>query len=277
MWKNIYTETHAIERNWKKGSFTTREFKGYTSSIWSLQMNEKLKRLVTGSHDKTIRVWDIDSRECIKVLEGHTNSVRCLQFDDSKIISGSWDRTVKIWDFKTFECIKTLQSDMGFVLSVHFLDNILAAGCDYGIKIWNLDDYSSFELRGHTDWVSCVQVVSSNLLLSSSGDSTVKLWNLNTRTVIQSIDVGSEVYNFKLLLSPIQSNANEWTALPPGKLLLACFDGDIKIYDTESGDLLKTLKGHSSVVRCVDADDSRIISVANDCSLIMYLVNILIE
>jgi WD40 repeat protein len=65
-------------------------------------VNEKLGRLVTGSDDATIRVWDIESRECIKVLEGHTDIVKCLQFDEFKIITGSKDGTVKIWDLQTF-------------------------------------------------------------------------------------------------------------------------------------------------------------------------------
>jgi WD40 repeat protein len=75
MWKNIYAEKYEIERNWKKGFFTIREFKGHSSSLCCLQINEKLGRLVTGSHDKTIRIWDIESGECIKVLEGHTDTV----------------------------------------------------------------------------------------------------------------------------------------------------------------------------------------------------------
>jgi F-box/WD-40 domain protein MET30 len=277
LWKNIYAEKYGIERNWKNGNFTTRKFNDIAKSIYCFQVNEKLKRLVAGSFNSTIHAWDIETKKCINVFEGHTADVVWLQFDEFKIISGSHDDTVKIWDFKTFECIKTLRTSMGQVWFVHFLDNILAAGCKDGIKVWNLKDYSSFELRDHTDYVTCVQVVSSNLLLSSSWDKTVKLCNLNTRTVLQSIDVGSPVLHFKLLLSPVQLNPNEWTALPPGKLFTACYDKSVKIFDSKSGDLLNTLIGHSDSVQCVDADDSRIICACNETDDDMYsILNFLI-
>jgi WD40 repeat protein len=152
---------------------------------------------------------------------------------------------------------------MGHVCCVHFLDNILAAGCKDGIKVWDLKDYTSFELRGHTEFVSSVQVVSSTLLLSGSVDGTVKLWNLNSRTVSQTIDVGTSVFNLKALLSLGQSNVNDWTSLPPGKLYTRCEDGTVKIYDTKSGDLLKLLD-FEFLLDFTDADDSRILCACNE-------------
>ncbi len=57
-------------------------------------------RLVTGSFDQSIRVWDIKSGTTFHVLKGHTDWVYALRYDGNAIVSGSWDATVKIWQFE---------------------------------------------------------------------------------------------------------------------------------------------------------------------------------
>ena len=54
-------------------------------------------RLVTGSRDDTVRVWDVRTGECRHTLKGHTSWVDCIAFDGTTIVSGSWDKTVRIW------------------------------------------------------------------------------------------------------------------------------------------------------------------------------------
>ncbi|EEP76604.1 predicted protein [Uncinocarpus reesii 1704] len=53
--------------------------------------------LATRSYDATVKLWELDSGELIRTFEGHTAGIRALQFDGHKIISGSLDRTIKIW------------------------------------------------------------------------------------------------------------------------------------------------------------------------------------
>ena len=55
-------------------------------------------KIVSGSHDKTIKIWNSNTGECIKTLTGHTSFVNsvCILNND-KIVSGSHDKTIKIW------------------------------------------------------------------------------------------------------------------------------------------------------------------------------------
>ena len=68
------------------------------------------KRIVSGSLDSTVRVWDAVSGECVLgPLEGHTGGVRSVSFsgDGKRIVSGSRDRTVRVWDAVSGECLHT--------------------------------------------------------------------------------------------------------------------------------------------------------------------------
>jgi WD40 repeat protein len=50
--------------------------------------------------DKTVKIWDANTGECLKTLKGHSDHVVSVAYspDGTKIISGSWDGTTKIWD-----------------------------------------------------------------------------------------------------------------------------------------------------------------------------------
>ena len=59
--------------------------------------------VVSGSDDKTVRVWDAVTGEVISTLTGHSDRVWSVSFspDGSRIVSGSWDKTVRVWDAVT--------------------------------------------------------------------------------------------------------------------------------------------------------------------------------
>ncbi|KAK9432941.1 quinon protein alcohol dehydrogenase-like superfamily [Lipomyces doorenjongii] len=84
--------------------------------------------LITGSYDTTVRVWDIETGKLLRILSGHVRGVRALMFDDSKLVTGSMDRTIRIWNYKTGECVSTLRGHADGVLSLHFDATLLASG-----------------------------------------------------------------------------------------------------------------------------------------------------
>lgn len=184
-WKEVYKARFKVGTNWKYGRCSTKIFRGHRNGVMCLQFDGNT--LATGSYDSTIKIWDIETGECLRTLRGHTSGIRALQFDDTKLISGSLDKTLRVWNWRTGECISTFQGHTGGVVTVNFEGNILASGSvDCAVKIWNFEDKSTFCLRGHTDWVNAVKVDSaSRTVFSASDDFTIRLWDLDTKTTIR--------------------------------------------------------------------------------------------
>lgn len=184
-WKDVYSERYKVESNWRRGRCTKKVFQGHSDGIMCLQFDDNM--LATGSYDRTIKIWDIESGQEIRTLVGHDLGVRALMFDDQKLISGSLDKSLKIWNWRTGECISTLQGHTAGVICLHFNENLLASGSiDKTIKIWNFADKSRFALKGHTDWVNSVRLDSgSRTIFSASDDQTVRMWDLDTKACIR--------------------------------------------------------------------------------------------
>ena len=142
---------------------------------------------MSGSGDKTVRVWDAVSGECVLgPLEGHTSWVSSVSFsgDGSRIVSGFLDKTVRVWDAVSGECVLgPLEGHTSWVTSVSFSGDgsrIVSGSWDKTVRVW---DAVSGEcvlgpLEGHTDRVSSVSFSGDgSRIVSGSGDKTVRVWD----------------------------------------------------------------------------------------------------
>ena len=79
-----------------------KSFHGHNHFVSSLALNSDSTKLVSGSWDKTIRIWDIATSKCDLLLKEHTKDVLCVGFshDERLIFSGGMDNTLKYWNTK---------------------------------------------------------------------------------------------------------------------------------------------------------------------------------
>ncbi|KAF9186131.1 hypothetical protein BGZ51_005633 [Haplosporangium sp. Z 767] len=94
--------------------------------------------VVTGGLDNTLKVWNVETGECLNTLFGHEEGVWSLAFDKLRIVSGSLDKTLKVWDTESGECLYTLSGPEGAVTCVGLSDTKIAGGsCDGSVSVWD--------------------------------------------------------------------------------------------------------------------------------------------
>ncbi|RVE52510.1 hypothetical protein evm_002904 [Chilo suppressalis] len=206
------------------------------------------------------------------VLCGHSLDVRCVSTTkENCILSASRDRTAKLWHpegIKDFVTVVTYKGHNNFVSCVcwvppceAFPEGLVVTGSnDNTILGYNLQDgMIQVTLEGHENAVcSVIPAKDSGILLSSSWDSTAKVWNLNASRAA--------------LLTLKGHQAAVWAVVELGNCTYATASADktIKLWK-KSGELITTLTGHTDCVRGLTlASPESFLSCANDASIRLW-------
>ncbi|CAG8644140.1 8156_t:CDS:2, partial [Funneliformis caledonium] len=251
-WKHLFHQRSLIEHHWRKGIYSIRELPGHNESIYCIQFDEH--KIISGSRDDTIKIWDIKTGHCVKTYRGHKQSVLCLQYDDKVIVSGSSDTTIIIWDLVTGEIIRTLEGHSESVLNLRFDDNlIISCSKDRTVRIWDREIGTCLRvLNGHRAAVNAVQF-KDGYVISASGDRTIKLWSLSTGQCLRTFDGHSRG------IACIQFDGNI--------IVSGSSDKTIKVFDVHTGACSSTLVGHTDLVRTLQFDKNKIVSGSYDETL----------
>ena len=181
---------HNIRMRYSNDGDWRGEVSGHTSTVNSLAFKPNSYLLASGSHDKTIRIWDVGDRDNVRhvrTLRGHTAYVTSVAWspDGRTLASVSDDGTVRLWNPNNGINFAVLRGHTEEVYSVawHPDGSILASGSsDDTIRLWNPDTHGALRvLRGHTSFVESLAFhPNGQTLASGSQDGTIRLWNPNT-------------------------------------------------------------------------------------------------
>ncbi|XP_040576258.1 uncharacterized protein [Lepeophtheirus salmonis] len=263
-WKHVFRERFKLRRSWLSGQCHVRTFEGHTGGISCIQLDRN--RIVSGSHDKTIRVWNIKTNSpwSVMTLSGHSGEVRCLYLEGNRLVSGSADSTIKVWDldiqseWSSIACKVTMVGHLDKVRAVTMNRNkdlVISGSYDQTVKIWCLKTGSCKRtLRGHEGPVLCVHWAGFTLL-SGSADKTIKQWSVETGECIRTLTG--------------HGDAVTCISLETDRIVTGSLDRTIKLWDSKTGKCVSTLdwmssEGHTGVIRCLQADNWRIVSAADD-------------
>jgi predicted NACHT family NTPase len=235
---------------------TVSTLSGHTDWVRSVAFNPNGQFLVSGSDDKTIKLWEVASGREARTLSGHTDWVNSVAFNPNGqfLISGSDDKTIKLWEVASGREVRTLTGHTYWVLSVAFSPDgrLLASGscgkfdshgnCIQGeVKLWEVaSGREARTLSGHTDWVNSVAFSpNGQFLASGSDDKTIKLWDVATGSLVRTLAGHSSI---------VTSVAFS----PDGQFLASgSWDTTIKLWEVASGREVRTLTGHTGWVLSV--------------------------
>jgi WD40 repeat protein len=144
-------------------------FVGHAGAVLSVACVSK-SILLTGSDDKTARLWSVDTGACFRVFVGHTGAVTTVAVvDNITFLTGSKDTTIKVWDGLSASCIRTYTGHTGAVTSVSTTlqsGTFISASEDRTVKLWiftavlpvvNSEDGGTLnEILGFDDTLACV-------------------------------------------------------------------------------------------------------------------------
>ena len=91
-----------------------------TLTIFSTAVDPAGTRALSGHRDGRVRLWDLETGQCLATLNGHSDIVHSVQItpDGRFAVSGSKDKTVKVWDLEARSCVGTLEGHQDAVQSV---------------------------------------------------------------------------------------------------------------------------------------------------------------
>jgi WD40 repeat protein len=139
---SFFSTTTVFYYDWNTAE--QRELTGHSADITSLAFGPDGKTAVSGSRDRTLRLWDLASGSTIKIFSGHARAVTSVAFspDGKTIISGSDDRTIRLWDVETGQEKLRLVGHSGPVTSVALSPDgrsLLSGSADGTLRLWRVD------------------------------------------------------------------------------------------------------------------------------------------
>ena len=268
---HVFKQKRKLEDNWTNGQYRSFQLPhrdhpedAHTECVYTIQYSGKY--LVSGSRDRTLRIWDLDTERLVtEPLQGHTGSVLCLQFDHSEeediIISGS-DTHVILWQFSTGKMIKQLtNAHRESVLNLKF-DKRFLVTCskDKTIKIWNRHELQpgdrDYPIKGVPGGGQCpTYILDMHTIGSALREERFKFSEmiLEPYTHIMTLDLHGAAVN------AIQIYKDE--------LVSASGDRNLRVWNIHTGECATKIEAHTKGIACVQYDGKRIVSGSSDNSI----------
>lgn len=268
-----------LHEHFEPGS-VIREIPAHNDMITALDFDVPFGTMVTSALDDTVRVWDMNAGRCIGLLEGHTASVRTLQVEDNIVATGSMDATIRLWDLS--KAIYEPQ-DNRINKEGGDEDDPLAFGNseDAGFEppAGTMKECPLFTLSAHVDEVTALYF-KGDTLISGSSDKTLRQWDLEKGRCVQTLDV---MWAAAQASATMGSSEGQWRStgrLPDATAdfvgavqvfdaALACgtADGMVRLWDLRSGQVHRSLVGHTGPVTCLQFDDVHLVTGSLDRSI----------
>ena len=203
-------------------------------------------RIVSGSRDGTLKIWDSGTAAEMATLSGHTGAVNAVAWspDGTRIVSGSTDRTLRVWDSGTGKEVGTLSGHTGPVNAVAWSPDgsrIVSGSEDGAVKLWDGPGAELARPSGHTRKVNAVAWSPDGArIVSGSEDATLKIWDGASGAEVAALATSR--------LGPGPVKAVAWS---PDGTRIASAAMELSVWDAASGAELAVRRDHPGWVEAV--------------------------
>ena len=293
LFKSLYRRHHLIRRSWMEPATKPRHlaFRAHQRHVVTcLQFDGD--KILTGSDDKNINVYDTQTGRLKEKLEGHDGGVWALQYEGNILVSGSTDRSVRVWDIEKGRCSQVFQGHTSTVRCLQILmptkvdvapdgkaimmpeqPLIITGSRDSTLRVWKLPKagepdyfqagppeneadcpYFVRVLAGHHHSVRAI-AAHADTLVSGSYDHSVRVWQISTGETLHRLQGHTQ----KVYSVVLDHRRN--------RCISGSMDNLVKVWSLETGSVLFNLEGHSSLVGLLDLQQDRLVSAAADFTL----------
>jgi len=293
LFKSLYQRHYLIREAWmsKESQPQHLAFRAHHRHVVTCLLFDGDK-ILTGSDDTKINVYDTKTGALRNRLEGHEGGVWALQYEGNTLVSGSTDRSVRVWDIKSGRCLQVFQGHTSTVRCLVILQPvqigteengtpimmpkeplIITGSRDSTLRVWKLPqpgDASIFQagppandrdnpyflrtLSGHHNSVRAI-AAHGDTLISGSYDCTVRVWKISTGDLVHRLQ-GHTQKVYSVVLDHARN-----------RCISGSMDNLVKVWDLQDGACLFNLEGHNSLVGLLDLSHDRLVSAAADSTL----------
>ncbi|WVQ76907.1 hypothetical protein IAR50_006585 [Cryptococcus sp. DSM 104548] len=242
------------KRRGGRGSDVTGSMKGWAGLGFNM--------VVSGGCDRNIKIWNVDTGECLHTLTGHTSTIRCLKVLPSRpiLVSGSRDNTIRVWNLETGEELHVLRGHAGSVRCVEVWDlgeeggggRAVSGSYDHTARLWNLETGECLQVfPGHyAEIYSIAYNGFTDTIITGSLDCTIRVWKASTGECLALLQ------GHTALVGQLQLEGN--------RLITGGSDGRIIIFDLTSYTCIHRLCAHDNSVTTLQFNHQFILSGGND-------------
>ncbi|KAL1675759.1 WD40-repeat-containing domain protein [Schizophyllum commune] len=262
-------EPHPIVWDLLTGSEIGR-LRGHDAPVRCLQVEDHV--CLTGGADGDVRLWDLrrvdedeewgdDADEdgpCARVLQGHSQAVTALYFEDECLVTGASDKTLRQWDLSTGQCVMTM--DILWAMSHPpkaggaVPDYMYASGSPAGAFAVPTPPSADGSWDMYQDFVGGVQFWGYGLV-SGSGDGAVRMWDMRTGQAHRTLAGHT---------APVTCLQFDELHIVSGSL-----DKTVRIWDLRTGGTFETLH-YDYPVTALQFDTRKVVAAAGENGVKVY-------
>ncbi|CAH2267246.1 jg14714 [Pararge aegeria aegeria] len=212
--------------------------------------------LVAGSEEASIKIFDVQSKNVLRVFTGHTGPVHRTYFtkDQVKILSFSDDKSVCLWDIATEEKITTFAEHTDYIRagapSPISPDIILSGSYDHTVKLYDCRSNETVLTVNHGSPVESTLFLPSGGIFISAGGTEIKIW---------------DIFNGGKLLANISQHHKTVTTLRlasnNSRLMSASLDRHVKIYDLATFKVVHNIDFPNAVLSMAISENDDVLAV----------------